>query len=343
MLHEDMIINMEPALAEDSSRQEGWHYLVGIDKFTGKKRWTSEDALTHYNTPFYNKTKDGRAAILIGRGGPHRVPESPAGYSLVDINNGKSIWVYEAKQPDWTLYNSAWNQHKAVWITKSNSIVVLDSTTGQEIRTISLVDDIILRSYNIQKINYDTFKGDYKQIENHNIYPAWYSNIIVGDELYFLCFGSGYSYKNTGAEHCLARVNLSTGRVEYLELPVRVTHEDGKKKLIWGQTLSTETTNSRGLDTAFDKRSKRDGWIWNFNPNPILVNDTLYFTLMGGISYSIRTGTKDLNEQALISANDLGEAGQTWSMTTPSVVGSKLYQRTLKEVFCIKKPSFTSP
>ena len=45
------------------------------------------------------------------------------------------------------------------------------------------------------------------------------------------------------------------------------------------------------------------------------------------------------DERALVSLNDLGTFGETWSVNTPSYVGGRLYHRTMKELICIEQSS----
>ncbi|NQZ59714.1 MAG: serine/threonine protein kinase related protein, partial [Lentisphaeraceae bacterium] len=95
----DALLNIEPPEADDKSRIQKWNYLRAIDKNSGNTEWVCKDALTHYNTPLPGVTADGKAAVLIARGGPHGVPERPVGLSLVNMSNenqGSILWRWEA-------------------------------------------------------------------------------------------------------------------------------------------------------------------------------------------------------------------------------------------------------
>ena len=113
---------------------------------------------------------------------------------------------------------------------------------------------------------------------------------------------------------------------------------NGQSK-IYNESILSSTKNHRGFEIDGDKRSRRDGWHWLFNGNPIAVNGKIYFTLMNGRVYVIDAKAKNFDESALLSVSDLGEAGKTWSLTTPAFAGGKLYHRTLKQVICIGKKS----
>ena len=96
------------------------------------------------------------------------------------------------------------------------------------------------------------------------------------------------------------------------------------------------TVNNAKLDIAGDKRSKRDGWSWVFNGNPIAVNNKIYFTLQNGRVYVFDASAEKFDLSALLSVSDLGEAGKSWSLNTPSFANGKLYHRNLKQLICIE-------
>ena len=127
-------------------------------------------------------------------------------------------------------------------------------------------------------------------------------------------------------------VNLSSGKVELIEVPV---HFDDRGNYLWKEELKTTGLNAKGLDLISDQRSKRDGWWWCFNGNPIKVNDTLFFTTMIGNCYTFKTKTLAFDETAFIALNPLGSRGETWSLNTPTFAQGKLYHRTAKDLICI--------
>ena len=324
-VHEDILVSMEPYWQKDGKRKYGWNYLFGLDKLTGKVLWISEDPLTHYNTPF---AKDGK--VLIGRGAYHKVPEGPAGYSMIDLKNGKRIWQYEADLGK-AMYVNAFNDKYAVWYTERDSgIHILNPADGKLIKKIDISKDVHLRTYN---------GGLYEERKDVNIskalgvkvFPAWYTNVLVDDNLFFMCFTD--KKKKFGPDYCLGKVNLISGKVEYLQVPV---HNNPGGQPIWNKSLKTETVNSRGMDVAHDKRrSTRDGWYWLFSGTPICINKKIYFTTMLGVVYCIDTQTKNFDKAALISVNDLGPLGKTWTLNSMAYANGKLYHRTLKNLICI--------
>ena len=333
----DLIINMEPYWTKDDKRTYGWNYLMAYDKKTGERKWISEDALTHYNTPFMSQTPDAKDAVLIGRGGHHKVPEGPTGYSLIDAQTGQRIWKHDEKAKT-ALYNSSWNNKHAVWITEASEVMVLNPVNGELIRTINLSGKVDLRRYDRAKKEMITELGiGLNEKYNLKVFPAWFSNILIGDQLYFLCFEEGKYRKKIGPKHSVARVNLTTGKVEYLQLPSSVKRSDGKQIYAYNESVQAGTVNARGLDVAGEGRSKRDGWHWNFNGNPIAVNGKIYYTMMNGVSYCLDANAGIWDQKALFSVNDLGPIGETWSLNTPSFANGKLYHRSLKHLICIEK------
>lgn len=337
----DTLVHVQPYDSDDGRRVKGWQYLYGLDKKTGAEQWISEDGLTHYNTPGHSRTALGKPTALIGRGGYHAVPETPMGYSMIDLENGQRIWQTVLDDPgDTALSNASFNENHAVWISEeANRLTVLNAQYGNVTQTIDLRKNVDLRVY-------DPLLGRHVLQENldlttlpkSNIFPAWYTNFIADDHLYFMCFNDDVKaplmrrWRDLLPVHSFVRVNLVTGKVEILEVPVHVNDREG---YLWKEELKTSGLNAKGLDLITDMRSKRDGWWWCFNGNPIRVNDTLFFTTMIGNCYSFKTGTPDFDESAFIALNPLGPRGETWSLNTPTFAHGRLYHRTAQEIICV--------
>ena len=106
---------------------------------------------------------------------------------------------------------------------------------------------------------------------------------------------------------------------------------------MYGIAVKSSTLNAKGVDVADEERSRTDGWeIPAFWGSPTAINDRIYFTTMLGITYVIDAKAKELDEKALLSINDLGPSGETWSLNSISFSGGRLYHRSLKEVVEIK-------
>ncbi|MDA0349611.1 MAG: hypothetical protein O3C20_19645, partial [Verrucomicrobia bacterium] len=64
-------------------------------------------------------------------------------------------------------------------------------------------------------------------------------------------------------------------------------------------------------------------------------NDYVYFSTMIGMTYVVDSQQAVFDESALVSINDLGSAGSTWSLSSPAYANGKLYHRGLRHVVCI--------
>lgn len=333
MLSEGLFVHLETDWQGEVGTV-GWNRLAAYDADSGARRWLSQDALTQYNCPQLGRGPDGKPAILVGRGGHHSVPEKPDGYSLIRLVDGQRIWSWQAKTGI-ALYNSSIGIKEALWLSETGTVQSLDPANGVELRSYSLVDNVDLRLWDTSAGNHGSDIGVDLKTRQITVFPAWYSNIVVGRQLFFLCFKSGKFRKAIGPDYCAARLNLDSGRIEYLELPTAVDNSLKPSAYTWHTEAKSETLNSRGIDAAHDKRSKRDGWHWNFNGNPIAVNNRVYFTLMNGLVYSLATDTPDFDASALLGVSDLGPADGTWSLNTPSVTDGILYHRTATELIAV--------
>ena len=63
---------------------------------------------------------------------------------------------------------------------------------------------------------------------------------------------------------------------------------------------------------------------------------------MIGLTYVVDASREVFDESALVAINDLGLAGETWSLSTPSYAQGRMFHRSLKEVVCIQSPQVRS-
>ena len=373
----DTIISLEPLdPVKDASRydpaKKAWHYLRGIDKKSGRTLWIAEDATTYYCTSVPGKLPDGTWAIFHGRGGPHDVPERPIGVSLTSLapgKEGKTIWRYTPEDlpggpVDGTtfqaLYTMTWDQQYAYWFRHApeESHLVFDATTGKLLRTQSLVKNVDFRQWDPAKKGYVTHRNvsirDMKDFSPQvplkpgqvlHVFPNWHANLTAyGYHYFFTSTGhrrNGHAPPGlSGPSHCIGRVNVETGKVEYLEVPVGVERHPGQtERFIYGEPLHTKTEDYKGREVAPEDRSRTDGWnIPAFFGSPTAVDGKIYLTTMLGITYVVDARAKELDEKALLAVNDLGPLGETWSLNSISLQDGKLYHRSLKEVLCIGDP-----
>jgi len=350
ILSGDLIYNVEPG------EKPGWNHLRAFNKQTGKEVWTNADGTTAYNTPRLGLTRQGRPAILHGRGGWHDVPEAPVGLSLTDAKTGDSLWQFKADDgtenaPTWqALYVMHWDQRFAYWfrMNPEESHLVIDAETGKLARTQSLIRNVDYRRWDAQTNQYRLLANvNLREVDDGSprnagevirVQPAWHANIVVNGYHYFLV-STGHRRNRqppkgrAGPAHCVARIHIETGKVEYLELPVAVD-DTGKK--IYGAALRTEAMNAQNIDVATEDRSRMDGWetpaFWG---SPVAINNKVFFSVSLGTTYVLDATAKLLDENSIVSVNDLGPLGKTWSQNSISFDGKRLYHRTAKELIAI--------
>lgn len=375
ILFGNQVINVEP-LDGNPAAKAGWNYLRGIDIKTGKTLWVAQDGTTTYATSVFGKMANGTPAILTGRGGWHNVPERPVGLSLVNLSPGKegqTIWRYIADTgndgkvlkepgtvaaPTWQAqYLFNWDKKYGYWfrLNPEETHLVFDINTGKILREQSLIKDVDYRQWNPAAGKYIVHTKvnlrDMRELSPRNkladdevirVMPAWHCNLAVNGYHYFL---TTVAHKRNsvppkgrgGPSHSIARVNVETGKVEYLEVPVTVIRKAGEAdKKIYGIAVKTKTENSRGVDVAQEERSRTDGWeIPAFWGSPVALGDKIYFTTMLGITYVVDSKAKVLDESAVLAINDLGPSGETWTLNSISYSNGRIYHRTAKELICI--------
>jgi outer membrane protein assembly factor BamB len=342
----DTVLNVEPLEPDNPNRKKDpWNYVRGFDAKTGTLKWTASEGVTHYNTPVLGRLPNGGHAVLSGRGAHHKPPEAPAGLTLTYADGdkaGETVWNWKTLPDGKTMATQCWNETYSYWLDETlTDFIVLHTTDGTEAKRISLVRDVTVTSYDEQTRAFTSKTGvNLDEIQpKMTVFPAWYANIDVYPYVYFQCFyyqgKRGKRTVNLGPKHSIARINVETATVEYLQIPFPTPKIRGEKSMAWGLHYPEMTNNSRGIDVAGDKRSKRAGWYWCFNGNTIAVNQYLYFTFMCGRVQVIDGSAATFDQSALVALNDLGKFGETWSANTPSYSNGKLYHRTMKELICI--------
>ena len=331
ILSGDSILNVEPPEKGDTSRVAEWNYLRAIDKNTGKTQWVCKDALTHYNTPVLGEMPNGNKAVLIGRGGPHGVPERPVGLSMVSLeaaDAGEVLWRWEPegdnKNTGWgALSTQHWDKERAYWFLGSSDMshTSIDVKTGKEMSSFSLKKT--------DKSDYDPVSQTYKKVSGYDLEKnsnQRHCNVVVGDHLYYLMRYEPY----------LVRHNVKTGKTEHLELPTEVIRTKGQAdKYVWRSEENNSGLNAQGQRHGADARTRGDGNQKCFLGSPTVVNDKIYFTNALGLTFVIDSQQKELNKNSLIAVNDLGARGETWSVNSLSYANGNIYHRDMKAVVCI--------
>ena len=102
----------------------------------------------------------------------------------------------------------------------------------------------------------------------------------------------------------------------------------------WAFALN-DMKNSRGHVVMGDARSKGNGWGHHASAIPTAIGDFLYVPIMSGNVYVLRPDVKSLDENALVSVNDLGTIGQSWNRASISYSRGRLYAHTIGKLICI--------
>ena len=292
-----------------------WTWLHAYDMKTGELSWTGESGTSIHTTPLLGKSTK---TILTARGGGHQPPEEPYGISLLNAADGRTIWDLPMKGYV-SHQNGVSNSDLAAQFVGNNHVTI-DLNTGKIRDKVSVLEGVqICRQVD----------GKY-QIESGQKLKAskkpftYQTNLLVGDYHYFRSF-SGFR---------IGRVNVKTGEVEYLEVPVQVV----QGKANWTKALPNEMRNAAGHLATKDKRNAGSGWGHCSAASPIVVGEHLYMPTMIGMVYVLKWNAPILDEKALVSISDLGPAGKTWSLSSLSFSNGRIYARTMKELICIGSP-----
>ena len=335
ILHDGNVILMhahcydlpQSATTKSGSRSLGrakkyWTYLQAYDLSTGKRIWKAESATSIHSTSILGRLSDGSYGILTGRGGGHQPPEEPYGLSFLNARNGRRVWDaviqnYPAAQ------NANWDFRSAhFFIGREHHS--LDMETGRLLRSVSLVDKVTVTRW--EKDKYVTRRNQTLPKSRKPI--TYFTNLIVGGYHYFRSFGG----------LMIGRVQLSSGRVEYLQVPAQVLRgKNAKEEMLWAKALPNDMKNADGYQVTQDKRNAGNGWGHVSAASPIVVGNRIYFPTMVGTVYVVNWRSKVLDQSALVSISDLGPAGKTWTLSSLSYSSSRLYARTLKELVCLEE------
>jgi hypothetical protein len=291
--------------------------------------------------------------------------------SLASGSEGKSLWQFKAGGPPvcmgggpgqpqtctggsgTALYSMSWDTNYAYWFTTppNEILTILDIKTGQQVHGWSLAKGADVRKWDTATNAYVLMSGidinatadwAYNPALMMHVVPDWHSNIAANGYMWFLTVTNNdkrWAPSHSGPPNSLGRINIATGKPEYLQLPVEVVRSSGaSEQRIYGKAETTTCTDAKGDDLPADARSYTDGWeIPAFWPTPILIGTKLYFSTTLGLTYVIDSTAQVLDETAILGIGDLGPMGQTWSLAGPSFAGGVMYHHDSKEVVAIKQ------
>lgn len=319
------------AVPEGVEEKEVWTYLHGVDKRSGKVLWREELGISIHTTPTVGMTAEGKMAVSYARGGPHAPIEKPYGHSLASLEpgeEGQSLWATEIPGYD-PSFACHWNKDYVFGFSKGHHLV-LNAVTGEVLR-----EQQLYQKANLWKRLSDE-EGWEKQtdvaIKAGKGHPNTnQANLVVGDWHWFLSHNF----------HYLGRVNIESGAVEYLELPAQLMPDPVSREndtWLWEKgNPGNKPLNAAGLSVG-DKGVNGTGWGHISAASPTCVGPYLFLPVVTGTVYVIDTRVEELNPDAIVSVNDLGPGGETWSLASLTFANGRLYAHTMREILCFESP-----
>ncbi|MDB4680020.1 MAG: PQQ-binding-like beta-propeller repeat protein [Planctomycetaceae bacterium] len=321
---------------------EMWTQLNALDMKTGETVWVSKCGVNMGCLPLLQKLDDGRSVLVVGRGGGHGPPEKPEGISMVNAEDGATLWTLPLDGFMSTMTYSLHNNQ--VHLFHKDEHLSVDALTGEIVSRVSILNEVpVCRLLDTQRITQTETIPDKKK----GRMMTQSSNLLVGPYHYFRSYTHPY----------LGRANVETGSVEYLELPLQLvrgvdptdlflwydpsaTSPNGKKApkpvpINLQSIAANDMQNSRGLVVMGDKRSQGNGWGHIAAPSPSVAGDHLYVPVMNGTVYVLKWNAKTFDEAAIVSINDLGPAGQSWTRASFSFSEGRIFAHTIRELICI--------
>ncbi len=300
--------------------REYWTFLHAYDFRSGELVWITETGTGIHATSLLGQRGDGSFAVLTGRGGGHQPPEEPYGISLIDADDGTTIWDLEVRGYP-SAQNVAWSAElAALFAGKNHQTVDIDS--GKVRDTVSLAEGVQV----CRQVDGGYVTEQNQTLANFKKPLTLQSNLLVGD----------YHYFRAHAEFLIGRVNVRTGKVEYLQVPVQVVRRAGQPEEVrWSDPIPNDMRNSAGFLSTQDRRNAGSGWGHVSAASPTVIGEHIYLPTMAGMVYVLKWNAPVLDENALVSISDLGSAGGAWSLSSLAFADGRIYARTLKELICI--------
>jgi outer membrane protein assembly factor BamB len=317
------------------SPKDMWTQLQALDMKTGEIAWTSECGVNMGISTLPQIRADGRGVAVVGRGGGHGPPERPFGISMVDLKDGKTLWTLPIEG---FMATMSYRLHRGrVHIFHGGEHLSVDEMTGEVVKRVSIVGEVSVcrMKDGLRHVRKESLGASKK---NRMITQG--SNLLAGRHHYFRSYVRPW----------LGRVDVESGAVEYLELPLQVSRVQGKAdEFQWFLTpmgkkgpamkdqsiASNDMKNSRGFKVVGDKRSHGNGWGHVASPTPSVAGDHLYVPVMNGTVYVIALNSSKLDEDAIVAINDLGPAGRSWTRASISFANGRAFAHTIRELICI--------
>lgn len=329
---------------------EKWTQLHALDLATGEDVWTTTCGVNMGCVPLLQTRSDGQRVMIVGRGGGHSPPEKPEGISMIDVSNGKTLWTLPLDRFMSTMTYSVYGDD--VLVFHADEHIWVNALTGKIRRRGSILDRVSVCTHDHLGWSTSTQSISAGKKSREIIQQ---SNVLCGQYHFFR------SYTNPW----IGRVNVVSGDVEYLQLPVQLrrTLESDRDEWLWdwkgmepdlvkkllGQSkkkqkqlpitqwafAANDMKNSRGHVVVGDDRSRGNGWGHHASQVPTVIGENLYIPTMAGTVYVIRWNSATLDDAAIVAINDLGPVGQAWNRASLSYGRGRLFAHTIREVICV--------
>jgi hypothetical protein len=287
------------------------------------------------------KRPNGDWVALVARGGGHVHEKFVEGFDLISLKDGKKQWDYPYEGFRSTQNFTLSDDKAYVFIPKAGHL------------TVNLADGKLIKETNILDGAEGALNsGDgysWGAMPNVNLSKRsviQMSNLLVGHYHFFRTYNDNY----------LGRLDLKTGKTQYLSLPTQIDRTDAGVAYQWkpkakakptaGKKAKTPTANgwmlkknavvnTNGFKVAGDKRSHFSGWGHHSTALPTVAGDYMYVPTMSGLVYVVKWNAERLDEKSLISISDNGKLGDSWTRSGIAIANGRAYARTIKELICI--------
>ena len=272
---------------------------------------------------------------------------------MVSAHDGTTLWTLPLKNFMSTMTLKCFGDH--VLIFHGDEHLWVNATNGKIDHRVAIVGDVMVNLLDRQTGKRSTKQTDLKSA-NKSRMLIQQSNLLVGKYHYFRSYTRPW----------LGRVDVVSGEVAYLELPLQIkrTSEDSHDHFFWesdpmpdraialaknsqrkplkklplqftGFALN-DMKNASGFSVVGDARSKGNGWAHHASQVPTAIGEHLYVPNMSGTVYVIRHSAKKLNSEAIVAINDLGPIGGSFNRASLSFANGRLFAHTIKEIICIE-------
>ena len=319
-----------------------------IDLETGEPAWASRCGVNMGCIPSPVTLSRGRRVIFVGRGGGHSPPEKPEGVSMINALDGSTIWTLPLEGYMSTQTFGVFGSHVMIFHKDEHLWVNVDS--GRIDRRISVCKDVTVRAWS--EGGYQTRKESLPAKSKRSIIQQ--SNVVAGQYHFFRSYTHPY----------LGRINLKTGDLEYLQVPIQhrenvagvteqlfdasqmstpIPREKKQRPFGTGTPISfvawelNDVTNNSGHRVMGDARSQGNGWGHHASALPAAAGGFVYFPIMSGMVYVVDADAEDFDESALVSISDLGPVNRTWTRSCLSFAHGRIYARTIRHLICIEE------